>query len=72
MSMHGLNMRYRYCCKFCESSITVGGWYLTEYYGITGHVCGNCYRIISRDSAGELENPKEYLMFLLKYGDKLG
>jgi hypothetical protein len=60
------------CCKFCGNPVDPGGWYLTGYYGIIGYVCCSCYRIVARDSAGELENPKEYLMFLLKYGDKLG
>lgn len=43
-------------------------WSLSNYYGITGRFCSECYEKVSHDSFGKPNNPTQYTMVLLRMG----
>lgn len=46
------------------------GWYLKNYYGLTGYFCKTCYGKVSHNSYGEPQNPEEFTFMLLKLSGK--
>lgn len=57
-------------CTNCEHTAKEAGWFLKDYYGITGYFCRRCYNLVSHDSFKQPEHPAEYLMILLKQTGK--
>lgn len=47
-----------------------GAWTLSNYFGITGYFCRQCYSKVSHDAYGNPNYPNEYLLMLLKLGAK--
>ena len=41
-------------------------WNLSNYFGINGFFCSDCYELVSHDSYKQPRNPGAYLMVLLK------
>jgi hypothetical protein len=41
-------------------------WVLSNYFGISGSFCRDCYNKVSHNSYGQPENPAEYICVLLK------
>jgi hypothetical protein len=41
-------------------------WSCTNYFGLTGFFCPDCYEDISHDSYKNPRNPAAYMMMLLK------
>lgn len=58
----GIQDRYSYRCSSRQ------WWMLSNYHGISGRFCGDCYDKVAHDSYDRPEQPAEYLMMLLRLG----
>ena len=55
-------------CSFCDEITEGHGWTLSDYYGLTGSVCNECYEKVSHDSYGNPKHSEEFLLLKLKFG----
>lgn len=56
-------------CRVCDKEkIQKHGqwWHLNNYFGLTGTFCPTCYDKVSHNSYWQPNNPKDYLLVLLK------
>lgn len=53
-------------CACCNKVDDRSGWWLTDYHGISGYYCPDCYNKVAHDSYGNPTNPTEYMFVLLK------
>ena len=62
-------MKINLTCSNCGVEVRNGnGWFLTDYYNISGYFCAQCYDKVSHDSYGQPERPNDYMLMLLKHG----
>lgn len=47
-------------CKPYQHPYTAMGWKLTNYHGLTGHFCSDCYNLVAHDAFGIPLNPEGY------------
>ena len=55
-------------CSYCKKeNINSQGWSCSDYYGITGYFCSDCFSMIARDGYGKPTNPEKLSWFILSY-----
>jgi hypothetical protein len=61
-----------YTCKSCgaDDKQSKGQWWgLSNYHGLSGRFCSDCYEKVSHDSYGKPNHPADYSFMLLKMAD---
>jgi hypothetical protein len=64
-------LRVQRQCRGCGTLDNPGQWWqLSNYYGVTGTFCSDCYDQVSHDSYEQPRRPDDYVLMLLKLSGK--